>query len=427
MKDNVVWSFFLKAIGVGLSFVVLPLTINYLTVVEYGVWVTLFTIMNWVNILDLGIGLGMRNKLAAAVAQNDIDGIKKSISTGIISLILIGGCLIVIFVVIAQFVQFQVIFNTKEIIEEELYRSSILAGIFVIVSFSLSTINHMYFAYQKSAVTGIISITSSIILLLFLIILKMTDYHGIIYFVIAFGCSMIIAKVIFFIIFFYKRKDIVPSWRFFSKEMLKKITNVGVRFFIIQLCGVFSLLMTNMLITQLVGPEYVRTYDVVFKVLNFVVIVQNLVLSPLWSAYTAAYAQRDYVWMKRVYYKTYIMIIPLLLMLFLAANYIDTIIYIWMNININASTMLVVYMVLYNVLSLITENSCALLNGIGKLDLQVIVAVIMAVTTIPIAYIAVNFLHMGLEGIIATMTLEILIGAIAMPIQILKFFKKSMG
>ena len=89
--------------------------------------------------------------------------------------------------------------------------------------------------------------------------------------------------------------------------------------------------------------------------------------------------------------------------------------------------MLIVYMVLYNVLSLITGNSCALLNGIGKLDLQVIVAVVMAVTTIPIAYMAVNFLHMGLEGIIATMTLEILIGAIAMPIQIFKFFKKNMG
>ena len=47
VKKNIIYSFILKFFSIGLSFVLLPLTVHYLTEVEYGVWVTLFTVMNW--------------------------------------------------------------------------------------------------------------------------------------------------------------------------------------------------------------------------------------------------------------------------------------------------------------------------------------------------------------------------------------------
>ena len=85
VKKNILWSFALKALSVGLSFLVLPLTVNYLTAVEYGVWVTLFSVMNWVNMLDMGIGLGLRNRLAEAVAEQDGHLVRCYMSAGIFS------------------------------------------------------------------------------------------------------------------------------------------------------------------------------------------------------------------------------------------------------------------------------------------------------------------------------------------------------
>lgn len=62
VKKNIIYSFLLKFLSIGLSFILLPLTVHYLTEVEYGIWVTLFTIMNWVNFLNMGLGLGLRSK-----------------------------------------------------------------------------------------------------------------------------------------------------------------------------------------------------------------------------------------------------------------------------------------------------------------------------------------------------------------------------
>ena len=49
VKRSIIYNFLLKFVSIGLSFLLIPLTINYLTITEYGIWITLFTVMNWVN------------------------------------------------------------------------------------------------------------------------------------------------------------------------------------------------------------------------------------------------------------------------------------------------------------------------------------------------------------------------------------------
>ena len=100
LKKNIIYSSILKAIGVGISFLLLPITVSYLTNLEYGIWITLFSIMNWVTLLDMGLGLGLRNKLTEAVSKNDFIEIKKYISTGIFSMLLIGIFFILLFLII---------------------------------------------------------------------------------------------------------------------------------------------------------------------------------------------------------------------------------------------------------------------------------------------------------------------------------------
>ena len=97
IKKNIIYSFLLKILSIGLSFILLPLTVHYLTEVEYGIWVTLFTVMNWVNFLDMGLGLGLRNKLAEAVSRNNLSEIKTYLSTGVFAMIGMGSILLVIF------------------------------------------------------------------------------------------------------------------------------------------------------------------------------------------------------------------------------------------------------------------------------------------------------------------------------------------
>ena len=98
VKYNIVYSFLLKIIGVLLSFFLFPLTMNYLTAIEYGIWVTLVSMINWINMFDVGIGLGLRNKLAEAVSKNDLIEIREYISTGVFAVSGIGIILLFVFI-----------------------------------------------------------------------------------------------------------------------------------------------------------------------------------------------------------------------------------------------------------------------------------------------------------------------------------------
>jgi len=69
VQKNIFYAFILKFLGTAVTYLLLPLTVKYLTQVEYGIWATLFSVISWVNFLDVGIGLSLRNKLAEAVSR----------------------------------------------------------------------------------------------------------------------------------------------------------------------------------------------------------------------------------------------------------------------------------------------------------------------------------------------------------------------
>ena len=57
IQKNIVLSFLFKGISIIVSLVIVPLTLNYLNPTEYGVWLTLSSIMTWINLFDIGLGL----------------------------------------------------------------------------------------------------------------------------------------------------------------------------------------------------------------------------------------------------------------------------------------------------------------------------------------------------------------------------------
>lgn len=424
VKKNILYSVVLKAAGTALSFFTLPLTLHYLNAVEYGVWITLFSIMNWINMLDVGIGLGLRNKLAEAVAMHDNDSARIYISTGFFSILGIGSLLLLFIVVSVRCIDMQIVFNTSDIDPNELSLAILSTGVFVVISFVLSIINQIYYAYQKAAIPGLISVVNGALLLLIIYILTFQEKHSLVCFVYGFGFSILLSKIIFIIAFFYKHIDMIPSFSHLHLCRLKEITNLGLKFFIIQLCCIVGFGFSNILITQLLGPEYVRTYDVIFKIFNFSVVVQNLILTPLWSAYTEAYAKGDYKWIKRAFLKTcHISVLIVFVMLFVAL-FLDDVLYVWLSMKFVYDKWLIIGMIVYHTLSLFAGNYCMILNGIGRLNIQMIAWIIAALLIIPLAYVFTIILMMNIEGIIWSLSISMLILLCALSYDVTMLFRK---
>lgn len=405
LKKNVYLSFLLKALGVGISFLQLPLTISYLTEVEYGIWVTVFSTMNWINVLDMGIGLGVRNKLAIAVSSNDIAGARSYVSTGIFSMLCIAAVLFVILLGGINFVDMQTLFNTRDVSQADLYGIVLWMGIFVIAAFASSIVNQFYYAYQEAAKTGAMAVLGSIIMLCSVYWLTLQESHNLLYFVFAFGISSIISRAVYIALFFIRHPEVIFSISAISVKKMYEVSGLGIKFFIIQICTIFCFSISNMLITQLLGPESVRTYDIVFKIMNFIVMIQSLFLTPLWSAYTDAYAKRDFIWIKKALVKTNVLLLFLLFLLLLVAYKIDFIIKIWLHIDFVCEHIFLMWMVLYNSIMLLAGNYCNLLNGIGKINVQLVAYIFVASMVIPLAYLIVVYFNLGLVGIVVSLTI----------------------
>lgn len=424
VKKNIVYSFLLKFFSIGLSFILLPLTVHYLTEVEYGIWVTLFTVMNWVNFLDMGLGLGLRNKLAEAVSKNNLNEIKTYLSTGIFAMIGMGCILLVIFLIGINLVKMQSIFNTKAISEQELYISTLFTGIFVIIAFVLSVINQIYYAYQKAAITGAIQILHNLIMLSIVYYLTLQSTHKLFYFVFSFGISVLLSKIVFIIDFFRKNKNVIPQIKDLKLDKLKNISGLGIKFFVIQIVCIAMFSSSNILITQCLGPEYVRSYDIVFKVFSFITMAHGLICAPLWNAYTDAYVKRDFVWIRSIVKKMIYIMIPIIMGCLILIWNIEWIIKIWIrDTNILIPEYLTIFMGLYVIMSCWNNIWSYFLNGIGNINIQLYVSVISVLIMLPLSWHLMKAI--GVSGMICAIFISLFLSGIPQMIQVINIINKE--
>ena len=416
VKKNILWSFALKALSVGLSFLVLPLTVNYLTAVEYGVWVTLFSVMNWVNMLDMGIGLGLRNRLAEAVAKQDWHLVRCYMSAGIFSLGGIGFVLFVLFLVGINFADFQLIFNSQEISEADLFKSTLWTGIFVIATFVLSVINQIYYAYQQAAKTGLVNIVHNFVMLVCIYYLTLQPEHSMVSFVFCFGISSLLSRLVFLGEFFVRNRDVWPSLSLVQIVYIKNIAGTGVQFFIIQLAVICLFSSANILITQRLGPDHVLAYDIVFKIFSIVTMIHGIICAPLWNAYTEAYVKNDFAWLRHTVRKMLKLMIPIGAMCILLVALNDWIISIWIRKVIMIPPYLAVTAGMFAFISCLNNVFAIFLNGVGKIQLQMYLSIVSAVVVIPLAWFFMKW--MDVSGMLLAMVISLSISTIPLGLQV---------
>jgi O-antigen/teichoic acid export membrane protein len=83
---NIAYSLVLKGVSVFISFFSVRISLDFLSQSEYGVWLTIMSVLNWITLLDLGFGSGLRNNLSEALAENNMERARKLVSTAYISL-----------------------------------------------------------------------------------------------------------------------------------------------------------------------------------------------------------------------------------------------------------------------------------------------------------------------------------------------------
>lgn len=415
---NIGMSFIWKGVGILLSFMTLPLTISYLSKVEYGIWMTMFTVLNWVNMLDMGFGLGFRNRLSEAVSRNEIGKVKDYITTGFCTMGLIALSIFAIFYIILQHINLPLFYNTEKVAVDSLYKATLYAGLFVIISFALSLINNIYYAYQKAAYASAIQIVHGVVNLSILYYLTMQSNHNLESFVFSFGIAIIVSRVIFIVLFFWMKPTLLPHLSHFNTSVLKDVFTLGAKFFVIQIGCIVLFASSNLVITQRLGPEYVRDYDIAFKVFGIVTMMHTLISAPLWNAYTDAYVKRDFIWIRKTIYKMLELMIGIIgITVFIGYNF-TLICELWLKKEIVLQQPLVIGMSFYAIISCWNNIFAMFVNGIGKIDIQMYTCIASIIFTVPLAWYLIPIFGVG--GMIISISIMLFLTGLPITFQTYK-------
>jgi O-antigen/teichoic acid export membrane protein len=418
VKLQIILSFVFRGLGIGLNFFVIPVTLSLLSTDKYGIWITLQSVFSWITLFDIGIGNGLRNKLAIALSQKDMLNAKKYISTGYFIIALIGFFLIIILLVGVNLVNWRVIFKSDLLTNKEYQRLILISISSLILCFVLGLINQILSAFQKNSYTNLISIMSNSMFIALIFAFRQSFQSDLISVATCYFLCLIISYILITLGFFIYNRSVLPGIKYIELEKIADILKLGGSFFIVQIAVLLIFSIDNFLILQLLGPSAVAQYNIVYRVFSIFTIGFGIIMGPLWSAFTEANEKNDVVWIKNIIRKLHLALVPLVISLVIVSIFFNRLLILWLprDKSFNTQTLLIVCMAFFVLVSIWNNIYASYLNGVSETKVQVRTAVIGALINIPLAIVFVKYVHLGLSGVILSMISSLIIFSVVGPI-----------
>ena len=393
VKKNVTASFAIKGITILVSLILLPLTINYVNSERNGIWLTLYQMVFWLNLFDIGFGNGMKNKLAEAKALGNMKLAQKYISSTYAIMSIICVFVFILFCIINPFLNWNWVFTKLNI--SPIYNREVFSLIWILMisfcfTFVFNLLKSVVAADQKPAIGSFIDMLGQLLTLAGIFILSKTVVPSLVSLGLVTGFAPVIVLVVANLILFNTKYKIWrPTFKDIDLKLARSMMNLGVKFFI---PGFASLVVTQTLqlfIQGITNPVEVTKFYMAFRLFSLMLNVMGIIVLPYWSSFTDAYTQKDFVWMQKslsTLYRFFLYSLIFQLILLILSPFIY---YIWVNHWMHEK--LTVSLLLSFAVCLYTSALCWLniciypINGIGKVKLQMYSSIAEILLIIPLA------------------------------------------
>ena len=420
LRKNIIASFLLKAWSAIVVLLLVPVTLHCLGEYKNGVWLTISSLLIWIDNMDIGMGNGMRNEIATLLAQNDKKGAQSLISSTFAML----GCIMiptaVILVGLIWTLDSYQLLNVSLQEVSDLDQILITSVILVCSTFIFKLTGNFYMGLQLPAVSNLMIALGQTLTLISTYMIYLSGSHSLFHIALANTLSPLIIYVgAYPYTFFYKYPELKPIVKLIDINKAKGVMSLGFKFFVIQISGVILFMTSNILISKFFSPSMVTPYQITYRLFSLFLVVFTIVCMPYWNATTDAYARGDLNWIReatrRLRRMTIFIMAGMITMLILS----DYIYALWVGTDIHIDFKMSAMMAVYIFILIYSMRYSYLINGIGKLKLQLIISSAAAVLFIPIVYIVVQLTD-DIICFMAVMSLINIPGLIANRIQFSK-------
>lgn len=400
-----------KGVAILVSLLLVPVTIGYLDTEQYGIWLTLSSITAWISYFDVGLAHGFRNRFAEALAQGDTALGRRYVSTTYVVLAMIFGVVLLLSLWVNGQVSWASLLHLQ--LDDALLRSVVMVMLSgVAVSFVLNVASVMLIADQHPATASMITTAGQVLSLLLIWVLTLTTQGDLR--ALSLVMSWVPVGVVLLVscyLFARPYRLFAPSLHCVDFSLVRRILGLGGKFFVIQLSMLLIFQLANVIISRQLGASAVTEYNVAYRYYSVALMLFNIILSPLWSAYTEAYVKGDYDWMKRTLRRMeriwLLLCVGELLLLVVSPWAFRW----WLGESVGVSGSVSLCMMLYLMILSGSNMYMVVINGIGKVMLQMLIYVGCACVSLPLSYTLCSY--WGIPGLLVVFTAVYLLQAIA--------------
>jgi len=429
-KKNIVASFAIKGLSIIVGFLMIRVTLDYLDQTKYGIWLTLSSFLTWFAFFEIGLGGGLRNKLAEALAVKDYKLGKSYVSTTYAILAIVISIAAVIFFIANVFIDWTVVLNTDKELGPELSLLALIVFGFFFLRFVLKLIGIVLTADQRPAIANSFGSIGNLISLLTIYVLTKTTNGSLVYLGWVLSISPIIVLGVA-TLYFYRNdyRRIAPSLKFVELKYAKDLLNLGVKFFLIQMSALIMFQSSNIIIAQFYGPEEVTPYNIAYKLFSIILMVFSIILSPYTAAFTEAWVQKEISWIKKTVSNLFYIWLGLVVVTIVLFFLSDFIFEFWLGKEkmetMVISTRLKIALIFY--FSLFTFGGIfnIFINSVSKVSVQMYSLIIGAALFVPISIFFIKYLNWGIESVVIASILSNFYSPFVAPIHYYKIINNK--
>ncbi|WP_405199946.1 MATE family efflux transporter [Christiangramia sp. LLG6405-1] len=418
-KKNIFTSILIKGGSIGISLLLVPLTINYVNPDRYGIWLTISSIVAWFSFFDIGLTQGLRNKFAEAKAEGDHSSAQVYVSTTYAVLGIIFTMLWGLFFLINPLLDWSDMLKVSPGLSEEISLLVVIVFSYFCLQFVLRVVTTIVTADQEPAKASLIDLIGQVLSLIIIYILVSTTQGSLVYLGIALCAAPIVVLAGANIFFFSGKYSIYrPVLSKVKFEHARSLFNLGGIFFIIQIAGIIQFESANIIISRNFGPVDVTDYNIVYKYFGVLNMAFMIFITPFWSASTEAFLNRDIEWIRKgikKYNLLNILFILAGLVMLLLSDYVYKF---WLGegtVSINFSLSL--WGFIYFSVMIFGSKYVSFLNGISALRIQFWASILSPFIFIALVLVFIKYFEMGVYSLFVASVIANFNAFIIAPLQ----------
>lgn len=390
-----------KLVGVLVAFLSVPLTIGYLGPERYGAWVTLGSLLAWLQLTDFGLGNGLTNAMTTAAAQDRPDLVRMHVSNAAFLLSAIAGLTGLVAALLWPFLDWSAIFGLSHAEAKREIGPAVAVALGIhLLGFPLAVTGRVYLAYQEGRIGSYWGMAGNLLGLTALVVVTRTQ-GGLAWLVFAAsGTGLMVNVANAAWVFLRHRPSLLPRLAHVELRSMLALGQAGSQFFLIQIMALVTFQSYNLVISHYAGAARVAEYSLTYSLFGYASLPQTMLFGYLWAAYAEAIARKDIAWVSRTFHLNLGagIAFSVAAVLFLAAIAQPFIAW-WAGGAVVPGAGLIGWMAAWGVINACTNPVACLLAAAGHLRAQLVYSALATALNLALSIHLVQ--TWGVEGVIA--------------------------